>query len=170
MVNALVLKEFRLLRGLDDRELAEVAELCKEYPLYEGEGIFAEGTRATYIHLCTRGTVEFVIWVRDPWNKNVMVHKAHAGEAFGWSALVPPYEHTGSTTCVEDGEEIRIKGSELLEMFDQNPHMGFLVMRNLTVDMRAWLTETRKTLSIEWLAGGMALAVGSSAWGEAGRR
>ncbi len=169
MVNAQVLKGFGLFKGLDDRELAEIAGLCKEYPLHKGEPIFVEGTKATDIHLCTRGTVEFAFWVRDPWNKNVTVYRAHAGAAFGWSALVPPYEHTGSTTCVEDGGEIRIRGSELLEMFDRNPHLGFLVMRNLTVDMRAWLMQTRKRLIVEWLAGSSS-SRDSSAWGEAGRR
>ena len=169
MVNAQFLKQFGLLEDLDDSELAKIAEIGKEHSLRKGEAIFAEGTKATHIHLLMRGKVEFAMWVRDPWNKNVTVHKAHAGEAYGWSALVPPYEHTGSTTCVEDGEEIRIKGSELLELFDQNPHMGFVVMRNLTGDMRAWLMQTRKSLSIEWLAGSSSPG-DSSAWGEAGRR
>ncbi len=170
MVSALVLKGFALFKGLSDGELAKIAELCTERAMSEGETIFSEGTRATSLHLCRSGKVDIVIWAREPWNKNVTVHRAEPGEVYGWAALVAPYTRTASTICVEAGEEICIKGSALLELFEQNPHIGLVVMTNLSADIIARLTQTRQRLSIEWLNSGSSSPSSSTMWGEPKKR
>ncbi|MBM4463164.1 MAG: Crp/Fnr family transcriptional regulator [Chloroflexi bacterium] len=170
MVNASVLKSFTLFKGLDSNELARVAELCDERTLKKGDRIFSEGTRATHLHLCRSGKVDVVIWVREPWNKNVVVHQAGAGELIGWSAMVAPYTYTASAECVEAGEEIRITGLDLLKLLDYNPHTGLVVWRNLSAEISARLTQTRQRLSTEWLTSGVTSPPGSSAWGEPKRR
>ena len=168
--DASVLKGFGLFKGLDGNELAQIAELCDERAFKEGERIFSEATRATHLHLCCSGKVDIMIWVREPWNKDVTVHQAEAGELFGWSALVMPYTYTASATAVVDGEEIRIKGSDLLELFDRNPHITSVVCMNLSTEISARLTQTRQKLSIEWLTSGIPSSSGPSPWGEPKRR
>jgi len=170
MVDAQVLKGFGLFKGLVDSELDKIAELCKERSLKQGERIFAEGTRATDVHLCRSGKVDIMIWVREPWNRNVIVHRAEAGELLGWSALVVPYTYTASAECVEAGQEIYIKGSGLLDLFDQDAHMGYAVMRNITGDVSTRLTQTRQRLSTEWLSAGTLSPANSTAWGEPKKR
>ena len=144
MVTVEVLKGFELFKGLADDSLAKLAELCHLYTMHEGNRIFAEGTGARDIHLCRSGKVDISIWVGQPWNKNIAVHRASAGEVFGWSALVAPYTYTASAECVESGEEIRIKGSELLPMFAQNPFIGYAIMENHSANISLRLTQTRQ--------------------------
>jgi CRP-like cAMP-binding protein len=170
MINASVLSAFGLFKGLESGELARVAELCDERTLKKGERIFSEGTKATHLHLCRSGKVDIVIWVREPWNKNVIVHQAGVGELFGWSAMVAPYTYTASAECVEDGGEIRVTGSDLLKLLEYNPHIGFIVWKNLSAEISARLTQTRQRLSAEWLTSGVTSPPGSSAWGEPRRR
>lgn len=170
MLTASALKGFKAFKGLDDAELAKVAELCSEVSFVKGERIFAEGTRATHLHLLRSGRVDIVIWVGEPWNKDVVVHQAGPGELFGWSGVVAPYTCTASAECVEAGEEICIRGSELLDLFDQNPHMAYVVLRNLSAEIGVRLGETRQRLSTEWLSSGTPGPTGSSLWGEPNRR
>lgn len=168
MVNVSVLKGFELFKGLDDSELEKMGHICHVRALHEGDRIFKEGDRATELHLCRSGKIDLTIWLREPWNKNVTVHQVHAGEPFGWSALVAPYAYTASAECVEAGEEIRVKSSELLELFDQYPDVGYAVMTNLSTVLSARLGQTRRKLSTEWLAS--TPSTSSNSWGEAGRR
>lgn len=168
MVSPEVLKNFGLFKGLDDAGLAKIAELCAVRPMSEGEHIFKEGTRATHLHLCHSGKVDIVIWVPEPWNRDMVVHTGEPGELFGWSALVAPYTYTASAQCVEAGEEIRIKGPELLDLFDQNPNVGHVILKNLSADVSARLTQTRRRLCREWLNSWQ--SIGSTSWGEPGRR
>ena len=169
-VNAHVLKGFEVFKGLGDNELAKIAELCYVRTLNEGDHIFEEGARATDVHLCRSGKVDIMAWVREPWNSNVAVHRVEPGELFGWSALVAPYTYTASAECVEAGKEICIKGSELLQLFDQNQHVGNVVMRNISAEISERLTQTRKRLSNEWLDSGMSSPTDSTVWGEPKRR
>lgn len=159
---------FEVFKGLDDKELAKIAELAYVGPLCEGQRIFIEGKRATHLHLLRSGQVDIVVWVREPWNRNVTVHQVKTGELFGWSALVVPHTYTASAQCVEAGEQICIGGSELLHLLDQYPHMGYIVMRSISAEISARLTQTRKRLSTEWLTSGSPTS--SAAWGEPKRR
>jgi hypothetical protein len=109
-----------------------------------------------------------LIWVGQPWNRNIAVHRTGLGEVFGWSALVAPYIYTASAECVESGEEIRLKGSELLTVFGQSPLIGYTIMENLSANISLRLTQTRQRLASEWL--GSAWPASSSAWGEPGKR
>jgi CRP-like cAMP-binding protein len=168
MVTVEVLKSCDLFKGLAEDNLAKLTELCHLYAMHEGDRIFAEGTRARDIHLCHSGKVDILIFVRQPWNKNIAVHRAGPGEVFGWSALVAPYIYTASAECVEAGEEIRIKGSEFLTMLGQNPLIGYTIMENLSANISLRLTQTRQRLVAEWL--GAAWPASSSAWGEPGKR
>lgn len=153
MIDAQVLKGFTLFRGLDDSELSRLALLCRERTLNEGDRSFREGMRATEVHLCRSGKINIAVWVREPWNMTVTVHAVEAGEVFGWSGLVAPYTYTASAECVERAQEICIKGADLLDFFEQNPRIGYVVMRNLTADISARLGQTRLTLSMEMAAG-----------------
>jgi CRP/FNR family transcriptional regulator, cyclic AMP receptor protein len=168
MVTVEVLKSCDLFKGLADDSLDKLTELCHVHAMHEGDRIFAEGTRARDIHLCHRGKVDILIFVRQPWNKNIAVHRAGQGEVFGWSALVAPYIYTASAECVESGEEIRIKGSECLTVLGQNPLIGYAIMENLSANISLRLTQTRQRLVTEWLSS--AWPATSSAWGEPGKR
>ncbi len=77
----------------------------------------------------------------------VTVHTAKPGEVFGWSALVEPYIYTASAKCVGKVEEIYLKGQDLMGLFEQSPHTGCVVMRNLSSSISSRLTETRDKLT-----------------------
>jgi CRP-like cAMP-binding protein len=168
MVTVDILKGFELFRGILDDNLSTLTKLCQAHTMREGDRIFAEGAKAKDMHLCRNGKVDILIWVREPWNKNIAVHRAVPGELFGWSALVAPYTYTASADCVESGEEIVINGSELLTFFSQNPVVGYEVMANLSTNVSARLTQTRQRLVDEWLSSGWPTSSGT--WGEQGKR
>ena len=168
MVTVQRLKEFELFKGLTDGDLKKIAELCQVQTMHEGDRILEEGTRATNLHICCSGKVDIVTWVKKPWNKYVRIHQALPGEVFGWSALVAPYNYSASAVCVEDGEEIRIKGNDLLVLLHDRPHLGYTIMENLAADIGARLVQMRRSLITEWLSA-PAIA-GSSTWSEPQRR
>jgi CRP-like cAMP-binding protein len=172
MVSVEVLKGFEFFKGLNDSELSKIARLCRVNAMQEGDQPFVEGTRAIDLHLCRTGKVDITIWLRQPWNTSVAVHRVETGELFGWSALVAPYTYTASAVCVEAGEEIRVDGHDLLATMDANPVIGYKIMTNLDAEISARLMQTRQRLSVEWLTAGVPAGTTptSSTWAENGRR
>lgn len=170
MVNGAVLKGFKVFQGIKENDLAKIAGLCTERAMAPGDALFLEGVRATHLHLCRTGKVDLKIWVNDPFNIDMIVHTAEGGELFGWSAVVEPYTYTATAECAEAGHEICIQGAKLLDLFDQYPNIGLVIMRGICSDVSVRLKQTRQKLSVEWLNGGVSELAKGSGWGEPKRR
>ena len=152
MVSTDVLKKIYIFEDLDKDELVKLAEICNERTLKEGEICFYQNRRANDLHICQRGKVIIKVKLYEPWARDVILYRATDGEVFGWSALVPPYTYTSSAICAEDTDEICIKGSDLMKLLDANPHIGYIIMRNISAIIGARLTETRTKLGKELAA------------------
>lgn len=148
MVSVQFLKGFRVFRGLDDSELSKLVELCRERTFGEGSYCFHQGKRAMELHLCRSGKVDIVVELSRPSGvAEVTVHTVGPGEVFGWSAVVESHIYTGSAKCTERTEDICIKGSDLTDLFEQNPRMGYVIMKNLSSAVSSRLAETRQKLT-----------------------
>ena len=149
MVSIQVLKDFSLFASLDDNELTAIAPLCHERTLDAGALCFAQGRKATELHLCRSGKVDLIVALKEPWGVEVTVHKVREGEVFGWSSVVEPNIYTASAKCTESTNEIYIKAPDLTDLFEKNPHIGYILMRNLSAVISSRLTESRHKLSVE---------------------
>ena len=149
MIFSQILKEFRLFNGLDDSELAKIAEFCHERNLRAGTICFMQGGDATEVHLCRSGKVDIILQLYEPSGMEVKVHTIEEGEVFGWSSLMEPRNYTSSAKCAGMVEEVYIKGSDLLNLFEKNLHMGYVVMRNLSAIISSRLREDRQRLGSE---------------------
>jgi CRP-like cAMP-binding protein len=149
MVYAKVLKELALFEGLNDTELAKIAGICHERTFDDGAMCFVQGREAVELHLCRNGKVDIQVRVYEPLGITVIVHTAKVGEIFGWSALVKPCIYTASAKCVGKVEEIYIRSQDLVHLFEENPRIGYTVMRNLSTSISSRLTETREKLTKE---------------------
>lgn len=146
MVTIQDLKEFGLFAELDDDQLTRIAELCHESALEDGALCFAQGKKASELHLCRGGRVYILLQAYD---MEVLVHTAKAGEVFGWSALVKPYSYTASARCAGKVDVIYIKRPDLIGLFTQDPLIGYIIMRNLSSIASSRLTKTTEKLSKE---------------------
>ena len=147
MISSQALKKYRLFEGLNDSELAKIAKLCHERNLESGALCFVQGKDATVVNMCDSGTVDIIIQLYEPFGTEVTVHTTTEGDIFGWSALTEPHTYTSSAKCRGIVKEVYIKGSDLLHLFEQNLHMGYVVMRNLSNIISFRLTQDRQRLS-----------------------
>lgn len=152
MVSVEVLKHFQLFEGLDENELGQIVELCKERSYEEGSIIFTGGilgppNPAAEIYLLKNGEidiqVEFVIYDLEA---KVTVYTVRKGETFAWSALVPPYKLTALARCRAKSEVITINGKELMNILEKNNRIGFVVIRNLSKVISLRLAATMTVL------------------------
>lgn len=147
MITIQELKAFHLFHGLKDEDLSRILPLCHERSLKKGTVCCPQGTPANELHLCRSGRVDIVVKHFEAPTIHVMIHSVPKGEAFGWSALAEPYRYTASAICAENTDEIYLRRSDLLKLFDQFPRTGYLFMRNLAALISSRLTEYAKRLS-----------------------
>jgi CRP-like cAMP-binding protein len=121
-----------IFKGLSQKEIEEVARLCEEVVLRDGDRVLSEGERAEYFFLLEHGSVDlrFELPYRET-SKEMTVTSIKPGECFGWSAIVSPYKATLSCYSSGNSKAIRIRGDEILGLCERNNHIGFVFMQNL---------------------------------------
>jgi len=144
------LSKFPIFEGLTDDELGRIAALCREKVYEAGTTIHEEGAAAEHLYIVQEGKVALEMELElQPYAspKQTTIEVVTKGEVFGWSALVKPHTRTLSARCMERAKVIVIKGSDLLDLFDSEPHMGHRVLGRVAQIVASRLRDTRQTLT-----------------------
>jgi len=145
-----ILRSFTLFRGLENGALEKIIPLCQERIFQAGSVIFTSGGFANDIYLLKTGKVDIQIEFKIyDYEILTTIYTVEKGEIFGWSALVPPHRLTASARCEKDSEVITINGKRLLDLFDQEKEMGYIVLKNLSAVISSRLAATTIALRHE---------------------
>jgi CRP-like cAMP-binding protein len=122
------LRGFRLLNGLEEAELEQVAKIATEETFPAGTRLTEEGTAADRLYLFLDGRAE--VRVGLPEGHEGVLDEVRAGEVLGWSAVMAPYRYTASAWAKEEVHAIVLRSEELRRLFDSEHHLGYCVVRN----------------------------------------
>lgn len=144
------LKDSALFGSLSTGQLEKVSLLCRGGSYQKGTVMFKEGDEATELWILTDGRVALEMEVcpvpgRPPIPTALEV--VTKGECMGWSALVEPHFLTVSGRCLTNCTVLAIKGDMLRKAMDDDPALGYEVMKKAAQIMRRRLTDTRLRLT-----------------------
>lgn len=140
------LKRCDVLLGLNDEALAKIASLpsCHTGKCEAGANLFKEGNLAEHFYLLDEGKVNLIMEATGDPPRSAVVETVTKGGVFGWSALVPPHILTHSAVCVEPSRVVVINGEELARLMDNDPSIGYEVMRGLVRVIGSRLRHTQR--------------------------
>lgn len=145
-----VLRQFEILAGLADDELAEVAKLCKKECHEAGTRLFTEGGMAEKLYLVLEGKVSLEKAVqlgRSGSSRPATVGVQGRGKAIGWSSLVEPHIYTMSVSCIEPTTVLVINGVEMRDWLARDPQVGLTLMTAIAKLIRGRMEATTHTLT-----------------------
>jgi len=147
MVPYRLLQGFELFDGLNEDELKTLATLGHEENFDEGEVIFQEGTEARRVYLLLEGRValRFRLPLKPP-SRETTIDMVSKGGAFGWSALVKPHRLTATAICSEPTKCLAFEGEALKGLFQENNHVGYVMMEHLAAIIASRLRDVRLQL------------------------
>ncbi len=135
MISIDFLRTFEIFKELDDNQLEAVRGCCELVEYQQGDKLFTEGDDATQVWIIINGGVDlrFELPAGRPTSEANTVSSVKTDDAaakiLGWSCFVPPYKMRLSAYCVSRKCEIvRIPKKDLLELFQQDPKMGYSVL------------------------------------------
>jgi CRP-like cAMP-binding protein len=140
--------------GLDATQLALVAGCARNVSFAPGEFLFREGERADQFFVVQRGRV--ALEVHGPAVGTMVVDAAEAGDVVGWSWLVPPYSWLFDARAVEPTGAVAFDGRCLRGKCEENPHLGYTLMKLVTQVMFSRLVAARVRLLDVYGAAGAA--------------
>ena len=147
MIPYRLLQDFDLFEGLNEDELKAIGALGHEENFDEGAVIFQEGTEAKYVYLLAEGRValRFHLPFR-PLTRETTIDTVSRGEAFGWSALVKPHRLTATAVCSEPTKCLVFERTDLQQLFQENCHIGYVVIEHLAAVVATRLRDVRLQL------------------------
>ena len=128
-----LLKRVHLFRGLDQGELDEIAAISQPKVLQPGELVIEQNTTGNEMYIIGEGSVDVFIKGIDDERGLVMLGK---GQVVGEMALIDQGYRSASVRTTDEGATLYlIEGEAFLDLCKENNHIGFVVMRNLAVDV-----------------------------------
>jgi len=151
MVNIEALRPCELFGGLSDEELAQIAALAGAETYQIGEEICVEHELAERLFILQSGRVQLQIHLRSSWqaDSEAAIEEVEPGRIFGWSSMVQQRRFTASARALEPVTVIALDPAELDALFNREPHIGFLVMKQLAEVVASRLRLTRARLEEE---------------------
>ena len=146
MIDVEALRSCNLFEGLSQEELQEIATIGEEETYEAGELICVEQELADRLFIIGAGRVEVRVHLHSSLEPDgeVSLEQVEPGSVFGWSSLVKQHRFTASVRALERSHVIAIKGADLNALFERNPHIGFVVMKQLAEVIALRLRRTRE--------------------------
>ena len=82
--------------------------------------------------------------------KPIIIEKVKSHDIFGWSALVEPGRMTATARCASDCEIVLIPASDLKQIFNNDPELGYLLSSRINIIIAQRLNSRTEKLVGTW--------------------
>ena len=136
-----LLGEVAALAPLSPAHRGTLAGCARNRVFAPGEQVMREGEPADAFYVVREGAVALEIAV--PGRGAITVETLHAGDLLGWSWLVPPYRTAFDARAVGTLHVLELDGACLRGKCDEDPALGYQVLKILAVVFAERLHDTR---------------------------
>jgi len=134
----------RFAEGLPNKHLQCLCRGARLVRLAAGQVLFREGETEPDVFVLTSGHVRLSMNV--PGRGSVDFLSAGPGDLVGWSGLISDGRMTATATAKDDSTLIALSGQCLKEACEQDPQLGFVLMKRIAQVLSHRLLSTRLQL------------------------
>lgn len=160
MISANVIANLRrveIFAGLSDEELVKLAEICHVLRVNAGHKIFKEGDDGSELYILHEGCVKVALNTRasDGTFEPTTINMLYSGQSFGEMSLLGGATRSATISAADKCTLLMLHKAEFDRLCELNPHIGFVVMRNLASDLAYKLRSSNLLLrgNIRWQHG-----------------
>ena len=147
MISLDFLKDVDIFKGVNEKQLVPILETASRTSLKAGNRIFEEGEDANHIWIVSEGRVDlrFDLPGHRASTEISTIASVSVKETVGWSSFVPPYKYRLSAYCAGYSSEVlQVEKEQLVDLMDDDYHMGYMIMRNLATIISSRLHQLQK--------------------------
>jgi CRP/FNR family transcriptional regulator, cyclic AMP receptor protein len=122
-----LLSELPLFESLSEDARAVIAACGRNCGFHDGEYILREGEREDSFYVIRAGSVALEVYV--PERGALVIETLHQGDPVGWSWLFPPYNARFDARAVGSVHAIEFDGACLRGKCDDDPVLGYALMK-----------------------------------------
>jgi CRP-like cAMP-binding protein len=136
------IESLSIFKNLEQDDLDLLVGLFEPEQYQTGQNIFRQGQRADKVHILVEGTIEIQFKPYD--GEVITVTSIHAGDIFGWSAVLGRWDYTSDAVASEDGHGLSMQGKVLREFCAEHPATGIILLERLAEVISARLRSTHE--------------------------
>ena len=146
MISTTQLKAFQFFTGFSDAQLERLVGAAQEETFEAGAQMYKNEDPARALFLIEEGkailSMDSYLGPHKP-ALQVTVDVVTKGESMGWSAVVDPYLYTLSALCIDRIKAIALDAPTLRKLMDEDPALGYMVMKATAQVISNRLNHTR---------------------------
>jgi len=141
---AKIISEHPFFKNLKQEHIDLIVGCAANVRFEPGQFIIREGDEASKFYLLRHGKVSLEIYV--PQKGPVTIETLSPGDVLGWSWLFPPYKWHFDVRVLEMTRAIEIDGECIRKKCEEDPSLGYELMKRFAKIMRDRLLATRLQL------------------------
>ncbi len=145
MVDNIDLNTFPDLTNLGGTQRTALLERARVDTIAKGDNIYLEGDPATDVCFVISGRID--LEAQTMRGTPIVLDVLGPGDLLGWSACLGMGNATATSHCQSDTHLLRIEGSMLRELLEQDSSRGLLVMTDIAKTVARRLRESRNRLT-----------------------
>jgi len=123
------LNNFPVFHSVDDEYIALLQPLFERVTYPANSIVIEQGELADFLYIVESGKVEIFYKPYD--DEIITITHVEANGLFGWSALVGSTKYSSSGVAIEELSALRIKGSDLRKLCQENQQAGAVILDKL---------------------------------------
>lgn len=139
------LQATELFSGLSDEEINIVAAAGREASCKAGTVIFEEGAPGNDLYVLSGGRVAIEIRILND-TVTERIHQVKDNEIFGEFAMIDNHARSARTKALDDLEMIAVDCKRLRQSMNENHHLGYVIMSNLSRILARKVRDTNLSL------------------------
>jgi CRP-like cAMP-binding protein len=151
MVSPERLRRYPFFGPFGSDQLNAMAMLTDEIDVETGDIVFHAGQPANALYFLMEGSVDLHYVAVDEINtelrKDFFVSEINPGEPFGISALLEPYQYTGTVRVAQPSRVLRLDAAGLRALCEVDPKIAAILMRQVAKAAMSRLHDTRIQLA-----------------------
>jgi CRP/FNR family cyclic AMP-dependent transcriptional regulator len=132
MISTNQLSAFDFFKGFSDGQIEKLAKVSTEETFDAGVQMYKNGDPARALFMIAEGkailTMDSYLGPHKP-TMQVTVDVITKGESMGWSAVVAPYLFTLGALCIDRIKAIALDAPSLRKLMDEDPVLGYMIMK-----------------------------------------
>lgn len=139
-----ILREHPFFEGLSDADVSLLTGCAKNVRFDAGTALAREGAPAVQFFVIREGRI--ALEFPCPNGGAVEIQTLDAGEVVGWSWLMPPFEWQFDIVAITPVRALELDGKCLRGKCDNDPRLGYELMKRFSLIMAERLSGTRLQL------------------------
>ena len=124
------IKQATIFAGLDDVQMGKIGEKGERRKFAQGDVVFEEGSSGHELYIVLEGRIEITVKMARE-SEQAPVHVVEPGAIFGEFSLVSDHERSATAVACQDSLCFVLKRSVFRQIADEDPKLGYIVLRDL---------------------------------------